>query len=255
MLHALVFWPLDGLRNFPLSFVKDFIQQGLFYHFWFFGSLIVIYLVLPLLGRLLDNCIKGYVTIILCCAVVSTALMVFSFVLRTPLISNVIQTFRLWVWFLYFMVGGLVLRYKERITKFVQKNKWKMISCTLVLISVSFVWVNCVGKFVYLRRDVQYFYEELPVILASICLFITVVCNEYNWGVCNKISEYLCKDTMGVYIIHPFVLSVISALMSKLAPMDNAMVNILYWIIVVAVSFGIIEVIRRIPLIKKLTML
>ncbi len=254
LLHALAFWPLNGFRNFLVSFLKDFIQEGLFYHFWFFGSLIIIQLILPLLSKLQRKCIKGYVALFALLGAICLGLTVVSLIVKKPLINEVIQTFRIWVWLFYFMAGSLVAIYKDKLTSFVSKHMWKIRLLCLGLIIICLVYINFVGKYIYLRRDIQYFYQELPVILVVLCLFAVVVCNTRRNEFLNKASEYLSKSTMGIYIIHPFVFSVLKSLVPMFAG-ESALFNILLFVVTLLLCWVIVEVIRRIPVINKLVML
>lgn len=73
--------------------------------FWYFGSMIIIYIIYPFINRLYLEHHGAYINILIGLSVICITL----FVEQYPNINGyVIQPFRLWNWILYFMVGGII---------------------------------------------------------------------------------------------------------------------------------------------------
>ncbi len=64
-MHAIAYFLYyHEMRNFIKSFFLDFLQKGLFFHFWFFGSLIILYFLLPILRRMEQKTPRLYIGIL-----------------------------------------------------------------------------------------------------------------------------------------------------------------------------------------------
>ena len=85
-----------------------FIQRGSYWQFWYFGSMILIYLVAPWICRLMASKYARWGLIITgaCCTIVFFLNHYIAFE-RT----YIIQTFRLWNWLFYFMAGAYIKQY------------------------------------------------------------------------------------------------------------------------------------------------
>ena len=98
-----------GKENDLISFFKDiiyrpFIQKGRMWQFWYLGAMILLYLLLPIIHRVINgrNWRFVYSILVLFC----TCIQVISLYVNTPIQKNVIQTFRIWTWVQYFSLGG-----------------------------------------------------------------------------------------------------------------------------------------------------
>jgi surface polysaccharide O-acyltransferase-like enzyme len=98
---------LEAVWGFALQFVKSLVQKGTLWHFWFFGALMIIYCFIPLLFKLINKHFKIYKLLIVILIMVCVAVQLISIGVGKPVQSYVIQTFRLWTWFMYFGLGGV----------------------------------------------------------------------------------------------------------------------------------------------------
>lgn len=79
--------------------------------YWYFGSMIIIYLMYPLINRLYNNHKRIYVNILIALSVVCMT----AYIKQYPhILGYTIQPLRLWNWFLYFMLGGLIKDIKAK---------------------------------------------------------------------------------------------------------------------------------------------
>lgn len=237
------------VRNFVKSFLFDFLQQGLFFHFWFMGTLIILYLLLPLLYRLYERNALVYIGILVglgvLCAAISLVMTITSnqFVLKVP------QSLRLWYWLFYYMLGGLLAKRKTQIqtwTSHRSKNVKMAAPILTILLLIGWQWL--IGNVAMGHYVLETFYGSVPVMLSVTILFMCISGMRLKTG---KAITYLSGLSMGVYVIHPFVL----AMFQKFVPAfvsGNAATNLLFWIVTVTVCCVITAVINAIPVIKEL---
>ena len=102
--------------------IGSLVQKGYFYQFWFFGSLIIIYLTLPIIKKVLEKD-YSYSVVLLFLMVIGVVIEIINtFILHKPIQQYVPQTFRLWTWFFYYILGGYLgkINIQEiKLTKFI----------------------------------------------------------------------------------------------------------------------------------------
>ena len=205
-IKLVMFWAIIGficnsilkksLDSWYIDIFGWFIQKGFFGLFWFFGALLIIYLLLPLLHyiynkrKLLIACI--IVLFVLCFAIHGLSIYT-SVTSNVVLESRIIQTFRLHNWLLYFFLGGLF--YKNRIN-FNSIRKKITLCLSLTLICVAY----CVlmGRYVLALNLAEYLYNS-PIIIYGTCVIFTTILSIRFTN--SRIFE-LSKASMAVYILH-----------------------------------------------------
>ena len=120
--------------------------------------------------------------------------------MNTSIQKNVIQTFRVWTWILYFSLGGgyyLLNWIKIRIS-----IKWHgLIMIVWTVINVAYQLI--VGTIVIHNTYAEYVYDSLFEIVWIILIVSFVI--RINLSAIRKYIEFLSPLTMGVFIIHPLV--------------------------------------------------
>ena len=102
MMHAIAYFLYyHEMRNFIESFFMDFLQKGLFFHFWFFGALIILYLLLPILRKMEQKTPRLYIGLLAFLGGVCICIDEISIAAGRQMSLSVIQTFRLWQWLFY----------------------------------------------------------------------------------------------------------------------------------------------------------
>lgn len=249
-LHALsYFFYYHKFRNFIESFLLDFIQQGLFFHFWFMGTLIILYLILPFLHRLYQKNEKMYISILIALGGVCAGISLLMTISKNQIVLGVPQSLRLWVWVLYYMLGGIIAKKKMSIQSLVKKYSLIMkitIVTIAILLLVGWQWV--IGNLVMKHYVLETFYGSVPVIILVTILFLSMLEVRVKW---NKEIVYLSRLTMGVYIIHPFILAVLRKFVPEFVS-GNVGMNLLFWISTVIISGVITSIGGRIPIVREL---
>lgn len=245
-LHAIAYFCYyRQWRDFVSSFFLDFLQQGLFYHFWFMGTLIILYLVLPLLHKLRYS--NSIYIITLGLGVLCVAIDIIMQIINNRFILLVPQSLRLHFWLFYYLLGGIVALNKTKIKERIRKN---CISGFLVLAALIVYFAYFFILFLSNRSDkIEAFYGSFPMIIAVFCVFIRLMCVEeliFGGGIITCTSRLI----MGIYIIHPFVLAAIVHFIPVFS--ENSILNLLFCIVTLLVSGIISLVISKIPLMNQL---
>ena len=238
-------------RDFTVNPIKkivgSLIQKGYFFQFWFFGALIIIYICLPVLKKFL-NSKRSYLYILSVLLVVGLIFELANIVLQMPIQTYVIQTFRLWTWLFYYLLGGFIAQFDKDIIK----NRFKrwMKAVVVLLLLISPVILFFIAKTTYHNLFAEYFYDTLFVKVVSLGIFLTILTLTLN----EKRSECivsLSNQTMGVFIIHTYIMKV----WEKLFGFSFVGSYLLFAIFTLSVSFIIVGILMKLPYFNRIVKL
>ena len=184
--------------------IGSLVQKGYFYQFWFFGSLIIIYLTLPIIKKEFEKSYSYFVILLILIVIGIVIEIINTFIIHKPIQQYVPQTFRLWTWFFYYILGGYLgkINIQEiKLTKFI------IISFSIIFI-ISPILLFYLAKNVYHNIFAEYFYDAMIVKIVSTGLFILFVKIEKHIVLKNnELIVMVSSLTMGVYIVHTFILA------------------------------------------------
>ena len=238
-------------RDFAVNPVKKIIgsmvQKGYFFQFWFFGALILIYLCLPILKKFL-NSKRSYLYILSLLISIGLIFELTNIIIQTPLQSYVIQTFRLWTWFFYYILGGLIAQFDKEFIKNGFKRWMKIVAVLLLLITPVILFF--LAKTIYHNLFAEYFYDILFVKIVSLGVFLTILTlslkeSKYKWIV------FLSNQTMGVFIVHTYVMKVLE----KLLGFTYTGVYLLFPIFTLCISIIVVSLLMKIPYFNRIVKL
>lgn len=238
-------------RDFAVNPVKKIIgsmvQKGYFFQFWFFGALILIYLCLPVLKKFL-NSKRSYLYILSLLISIGLIFELTNIIIQTPLQSYVIQTFRLWTWFFYYILGGLIAQFDKEFIKNGFKRWMKIVAVLLLLITPVILFFF--AKTIYHNLFAEYFYDILFVKIVSLGVFLTILTlslkeSKYKWIVS------LSNQTMGVFIVHTYVMKVLE----KLLGFSYTGAYLLFPILTLCVSLIVVSLLMKIPYFNRIVKL
>lgn len=234
--------PLDQIGN-------SVIQQGYLWHFWFFGTLILLYLLLVPLHKLVNHPKFGLtIHIVLCTLLLILCILntVYSCYSHYPMGILIPQSLRLWISLFYYLSGGLI-------AKVVDKKVYKNLPIIPLAIFVFILGIVCnygqkhLGLYMYSNRAAEHFYDELTVIIWCISIFILFLKINIPEKLCKVIIGF-SKLSLGVFIIHPLILKVSETFFEiKTTPQAIAL-----WGLITILSVITAFVISKIPYVKKL---
>ncbi|RSI98770.1 acyltransferase [Streptococcus mitis] len=238
-------------RDFTVNPIKkivgSLIQKGYFFQFWFFGALIIIYISLPVLKKFL-NLKRSYLYILSVLLVVGLIFELTNIVLQMPIQTYVIQTFRLWTWFFYYLLGGFIAQFDKDIIKNRFKRWMEIIVVLLFLVSPLILFF--LARTTYHNFFAEYFYDLLFVKVVSLGIFLTIFSLALNQDN-NKWITFLSNQTMGVFIIHTYIMKV----WEKLFGFSFVGAYLLFAIFTLCVSFIIVGMLMKIPYFNRIVKL
>ena len=246
---TVIIWVLkrDFITNPIKKIVASLIQKGYFFQFWFFGSLILIYLCLPILKKFLYSK-RSYLYFLSVLTIIGLIFESINFLLQMPVQTYVIQTFRLWTWFFYYILGGFLAQFDIDNLKSIFKGWMKVVSLLLLLISPIILFF--IAKTTYHNLFAEYFYDILFVKVVSLGFFLTIFSLSLNQDR-NKWIVFLANQTMGVFIIHTYIMKV----WEKLFGFNFVGAYLLFALFTLSVSFIIVGMLMTIPYFNRIVKL
>ncbi|MEA0974602.1 acyltransferase family protein, partial [Lacticaseibacillus paracasei] len=225
------------------------LQIGNFNVFWFIGALVIVQLCSPVLHWLMQHRWLLFQGCILFLGIACTAVMVTSYYLGYPVSKNIIQTFRLWTWLFYFMLGAWVRNIKLPVSIEKMRTLSKLNRILSFLVVVAFVQVLSVISATRLRTGFAEFdYDSLFVIVGVliVMLLYSQVVSLGRSRLVTHLIHHVASNTMGIFIIH----SIIIRVLIKFAPSMFRSFTPVLIIVVFVVSDVIVTVAKRIPLVR-----
>lgn len=237
----------DFTTNPIKKIVGSLIQRGYFFQFWFFGALILIYLCLPILRQFL-NSKRSYLYSLSLLMTIGLIFELSNILLQMPIQTYVIQTFRLWTWFFYYLLGGYIAQFTIEEIESRFKNWMKIVSILLLLISPIILFF--IAKTIYHNLFAEYFYDTLFVKVSTLGIFLTILMLTLNESRRESIVS-LSNQTMGVFIIHTYIMKV----WEKVLGFNFVGAYLLFALFTLSVSFIIVGMLMKIPYFNRIVKL
>lgn len=215
-----------------------FIQKGVFYQFWFFGSLIILYLLTPWLwNQIKKNNISLLIALFVVSIIVDGVSMVWSLKKGEPIQSYIHQPLRLWTWLMYYYLGGILMKTIKNLPR-----KINVIHLVGVIV-INLVYEYFVGYRIFNVQFAEYFYDNIFMVLEAICLFL-IFSNIKVENIKMRVFTMKCSSlTMGVYVLH----MVFYRILRTIYGFENGWMNIAIWVSVFLGSMVVTAVIKKLP--------
>jgi surface polysaccharide O-acyltransferase-like enzyme len=207
--------------------LKNVISGNLWDHMWYVYDIIGIYLVLPVLHPFMQSGKKN--------RLILTGLLFF-FGVVGPALSpwvNLGIHFPFGGYLCYVCMGGMIA-----------KNDFGRLEKIIFVLSgvVCAVYIACSREF--------WGYHSLPVCLMAVCIFVMIT------GLNVKAKAHiltLSQCTWGVYLLHPLFINIVVKVLKIDLVSSMACVKLpVFYFGICLISFAVVYVLRKIPLIKKL---
>jgi surface polysaccharide O-acyltransferase-like enzyme len=229
----LLFFSREHITHLLRSYYSWIFQKGIMWQYWYFAAMIILYSILPFLGKIIRS--KYHLQVIIC-------LVIFCFVVFLLNVFydfehlHIYQTFRIWYWCMYFLVGAYIQKHQ----KLFNWIGWKHVAFIFVFILV-YVYYAQVPYDEYAFGSIIYLIY--PIIVFSACLN-TKINN-------NMIIQELSSLFIPLYAIHPYVLSKMRLLEPYLnySPLTQYVLGILF---VFCMNVPLAYVLTKIPYIKNI---
>ncbi len=233
----------DGIGISELFFMigGSLIQRDTMSHFWYMGSLIIVYFFACVLSRCnLQE--KHKMVLWICLAVICLGIQSASLIIGYSVQEKVIQTLRLWTYFQYFVLGGLMPAFIIWIS-----NKISLCWHTVLAILIGAL-IPVYGLFnSRLNPHAEYLYDDI-ILMIGVILFFSLVMRIKVSEKATCLVQKLMPYTMGVYIIHILVIK----LLVHFIPLNTFMSSCVVFIITLSVSFAASFCISKVPVLCRL---
>ena len=235
------------IRPFVQSWLLDFFQKGLFYHFWYMGALMLVYLYMPLADKLYRYSEKGYLAVLLLLGLVNTGLDAAAILTKNHMVEALPQSLRLHFWYFYAMLGGWIARNPQAVSDLAKKlHLWHV--CVALAAFWGYMYIT--GYHIYGILKIEASNGALIVQLTAFVLFVYSLKLTFS-AKAERCIGFLGSLTMGIYIMHPFVLAVLNKFIPAFTQGSGAM-NLLFWIATTVVSAIGTLILQKTPLLNRL---
>ncbi len=209
-------------------------------HLWFLYTIIVLYLIQPILKYILDKANR----------LIKISLFILWSILCTLSMYNytIAQVFTIFCYIGYFVIGYYLYKY----IKNQNLNKYNSTAIFMLLISyTASIYLNYKASFQFNMFYNNFFAYRAPyIILCSFILFILI----YNWFHLfkpNKVIMFFSDISIGVYLIHGIFLDITTKVFdySKI----NALIGVpVFTIIIFACSIISVYILRKSKVLSKI---
>lgn len=86
------------------SYISWFWQRGLMWQYWYFGAMIIIYATTPIISNLIHS--KKLIVALAFCIIISFIFFILDSIWNVE--NYIRQTFRIWYWYMYFLLGAYI---------------------------------------------------------------------------------------------------------------------------------------------------
>ena len=218
------------LINLPETIAKSLVQKGFLWQFWFLGALIILYVSLPMIHAIFRKSKRLHFFCWIALCMICNATEIASVVSGRPVQKEVLQTFRLWTWFCYFIGGGYMQYLVPAIAAKLSKRRHGII--LIVLTSIVLIWQNCAARYFIHDFHAEYFYDGLLTMLWNICIFSYMKRIQIKPSWVKSLSKASAL-TMGCYIIHPIFIRI----GNQFLLIDDPAIAVLWWALITGISF------------------
>lgn len=196
-----------GFVNPIVIFFQSLFQHGVLGHFWYLWTLVFLTIFSPFLYKLLQEKkterIMTSILLIVCiiCHCVSLSLNEMGYSTIEMLVP---QAFRIWSHLLYFWLGGVIYKYRNECPQNINKN-YLFIIFGGYSISVAFYQYVFCTRYLDMHSPENLF--NSPIIILWICMFFVFISSFKIKEKEGLLITNLVLLSLGIYIIHPFIIS------------------------------------------------
>ncbi len=182
--------------------------------------------------------------LLLICGVISIVIQVASFLYGEPVQKHVIQTFRIWTWLFYFLLGAEMKTLKVWISAHISVVSHFLLCIGVTIIIIAFEnYVGC-KKILEITGALhaEYFYDS-PCEMFWIALIFSFLLRIDFSGSVSKYITGLASLTMGIYIVHPLILRITVKIIGN----TSIFRSIVYWLVTTLCAVVITWIIKKLP--------
>ena len=225
--------------------VNCLFQKGYLWHFWYFGTLIIIYLALPLIHHLIKNRPLLHLILVVILVLISVTISIMSMVRGYSIQKYVPQTLRIWTWLMFFLFGGLCTT--SYFDKLLNIPLWLHSVLTAVFAFVNNIVEKKVGLYLIHERIADLFYDDITSIIWY-CLLFTLLLRVPLSALVKKAATRIEPLTLGIFIIHPILLAGASSVYTP----SGTLSAVIFFVLITLLSGIVSFIMRRVVIIREL---
>lgn len=233
-----------------LEGAKTFLQGGVYYHLYFLYYLLGLYIVTPIIRVFIKSATRKDLNYFLILWFIGNA--VYPLILQYLGINIGIPIYLVMGYIGYYIIGFYITNYEiSRI--------FKLIVYGLGIISF---FVIAIGTYILTKRsgipdESLYLYLSPFVIFSSVAVMLFIKSIKWEKIINNKkktisIVTEISAASFGVYLIHPIILETLSKYGINSSYIHPVIGTSVTFILVFLISFLMISLIRKIPILKKI---
>ena len=208
-------------------------QHGIMWHYWYFASMIFIYVSLPVLLKIIHSEFFRFSLIIL--VVISLCFFILDLFYNFER-ENIRQTYRIWYWLMYFFLGAYIN---------FNQTKFKIITWKFALCACFIYTIFQVSMVSYITAN-EYYFGSILCMLYAITVFVACLNTKIkNITLIHELSSLF----LPVYAIHPYIISKLLYLVPYLH-----FSSIVYYFVllslVVGINISLAYLLMKIPYVK-----
>lgn len=246
-------------------------KEGWLNHLWFMGTLVCIYILFPMLKMAFDGSRKVFVYF-LCAAAILTFGNTFLNMCFTLGMDVVFDRESLWrinlfnrfnpfpeyhdyAW-VYFCLGGLMPSVLGRLES-VSRTKRSILAAAGILLAslgLGFWGIYC-SRVSGEPWDLVYdAYNTVFTLVNVLCLFVLSLNYKGQHDFLRRGIALISVNTMGIYFIHELYIHMTRMYVQTITPLHNAWGEMVYGIVILAVSLMTSLLLKKIPILKRLVL-
>lgn len=254
---SLIYREALGIKNILHNVIGFNISNKYAGVLWFLLGLITLYIIFPILRLVYDNeKLFNYLFIVVAFFSVGLNLLnlcvsIVGLFVTSETLSSIVPFFGQFnpftnlILLFYFLLGGVVYRYREKLT--VNRNKKVLI----ILGFASWIASSSIGIILsYLKNEiypVNYNYSQIFLTFSVMGAYLLSTYYKNNGNILNRIITNISQNTMGIYLIHTIIIALISNWYNIYGAVF--IVRVLISILITVISWGLTVVIKKIPFI------
>lgn len=199
-----------------------------------FGALLIVYAILPFIVSLK---IKHKIIIWTICFIIGEVMQLISLEMGVPVQKSIIQTFRVWTWLQYFILGGFIPLINEKIFSniLIYLHGLLLIVWTIIVLAYQcYIGSHVLNNNIIGVQYAEFFYDSILDIIWLTGIFTFFIRIKLSCTM-NKYISMFAPLSMGIYIIHPMILNIVKHFLIIDAPIKALYLFLLVMVITSAV--------------------
>ena len=215
------------------SYYAWIMQRGIMWQYWYFAAMIIIYALLPFLGKIINS--KYHLPVIICLVAISFIFFLLNIFYDFERLY-IRQTFRIWYWFMYFLVGAYIRNHQEMFNWIT----WKHVIYAIIFMLVYVYYVE-------IPYD-EYSFGSIICMIYAVIVFSACLNTKIIKG---RVIQELSSLFLPVYAIHPFVINKLSFL----DPYFDFSPSVKFFVVlalIICVNVPLAYLLMKIPYVKEI---